>query len=74
MTDPNPSDLTYAEALDELEAILRRLEADDLDVDRLADQVSQAHRLVQLCRSKIAGARLQVEQVLVELESPADLS
>ncbi len=65
------TELPYAQALDELESILRRLDADDLDVDTLAAEVARAHQLVQLCRARIAGARLQVEQVVAALGDEA---
>ena len=43
MTDPTPvAELTYAEALAELEVILGRLEHDEPDVDRVAADVTRA--------------------------------
>ena len=52
----------------ELESILRALEDDDLDVDALAARVARAADLIRWCRSRITGARLQVEQVVSDLE------
>lgn len=65
MTDPRPvPELGYAEALAELEAILDRLEHDEPDVDRVADDVARAGELVQHCRGRIDAARLKVEEVV----------
>jgi exodeoxyribonuclease VII small subunit len=61
---------TYAEALAELEAILAELEGDDIDVDRLADQVRRAAVLIETCRERIDAARIEVTQVVADL-SPA---
>ena len=58
----------YADALDELESILRDLDDDDLDVDVLATQVARAAELIRLCRDRIGAARLQVERIVAELE------
>lgn len=57
----------YAEALEELEEILTRLERSDVDVDVLAQQVQRAAALITFCRDRIGNARLQIEQVVAEL-------
>ncbi len=59
--------LGYAEALAELESIMSELERDNVDVDRLADQVHRAAELIRLCRERIGNARLQIETVVAEL-------
>lgn len=61
--------LGYAEALAELEQILRSLESDAVDVDVLATKVQRAAALIQLCRTKISDARLHVEQVVGEIDA-----
>ena len=62
----------YAEALAELESILRELDDDQLDVDALAERVERAAHLVQLCRERVAGARLAVEEVVTDLDGVAE--
>lgn len=61
----------YAEALDELDTILRELEGSDVDVDRLADRVARAADLIALCRDRIGDARLRIDEVIADLDSPA---
>lgn len=61
----------YAEAMEELEAILDDLEDDDLDVDVLASKVERASTLIQLCRDRIGAARVQVERVVASLDETA---
>ncbi|MCU0260976.1 MAG: exodeoxyribonuclease VII small subunit [Ilumatobacteraceae bacterium] len=63
------SDPGYAAALAELDAIVRELEAADVDVDVLAERVARAAELVAVCRSRISAARLQIEQVVAELDA-----
>ena len=46
----------YADALAELDAILRELETSDVDVDRLAERVARASELIALCRDRAIGA------------------
>ena len=73
MTDPEPPALGYAEALGELEQILAELDDDQLDVDVLAARVARAAELLRICRDRVAGARLAVEQVVQSLdEGPPD--
>jgi exodeoxyribonuclease VII small subunit len=58
----------YAQALDELDAILRELEGSDVDVDRLAERVGRATELIALCRQRIQNARLRIDEVLADLD------
>lgn len=69
---PTPADeLTYLEALTELEAILDRLEHDEPDVDRVADDVARAAELVTHCRNRITTARARVQEVVSDLQPEA---
>ncbi len=58
----------YAQALSELDAILRELEDPDLDVDRLAPQLRRASTLIAFCRQRIVGARLEIEAIAQDEE------
>ncbi len=60
------TDIGYAEAVAELEQILDELEDDTVDVDVLARRVRRAAALIRVCRSRIATARTEVEQIVVE--------
>jgi exodeoxyribonuclease VII small subunit len=62
----------YAEAMAELDGILRELEGDAVDVDRLAERVARAADLIRLCRDRIGTARLQIERVVAELDRNAE--
>ena len=65
MTD---AELPYADAMDELEAILAELEREDVDIDHLAERVARATALIELCRSRIQSARLDVTRLVEGLE------
>jgi exodeoxyribonuclease VII small subunit len=67
---PNPEldKLGYADAMRELEGILAELEADDVDVDHLAERVARAAALIELCRGRIESARIDVTRIVAELE------
>lgn len=73
MTDPTPAEqLTYAEAVAELDEILDRLEHDEPDVDRVAADVARASALIAHCRERIGSARLRVDEVVGTLAAPSD--
>ena len=71
MTDePNDAnDVGYADALGELDEILRELEGSDVDVDRLAERVARAADLISLCRDRIGNARLRIDEVIADLDA-----
>ena len=58
----------YAEALDELQAILGEREGEAVDVDVLASRVARADELLTLCRERLEAAKVQVEQVVAATE------
>lgn len=64
-------DLTYSQALDELRAIHARLSSDDVDVDRLLDDVQRASELLDFCQKRITAVGEQLEQVLEDFEEPS---
>lgn len=65
MADEQPS---YADAMEELEAILAELERDDVDIDHLAERVARAAALIELCRGRIEAARVDVTRLVEGLE------
>jgi len=65
VTEPAPG---YAQALAELDAILRQLEGADVDVDQLAERVARAAELIGVCRDRISSARLKIDEVIADLD------
>jgi exodeoxyribonuclease VII small subunit len=72
-TSADLDDLGYAEAVEELEAILAELDGDEVDVDVLAERVRRAADLVQLCRRRLDAARVEVTRIVADLEAVAPL-
>lgn len=61
----------YADALRELDSILRELEGSDVDVDHLAERVARASTLIAMCREKISVAQMRIEEVTADLDALA---
>ncbi|HEX6946874.1 MAG TPA: exodeoxyribonuclease VII small subunit [Acidimicrobiia bacterium] len=59
---------SYQEALDELRAIHARLTREDVDVDRLIDDVKRAADLLAFCRERLTAVGERLEEVLEGFE------
>lgn len=68
---PAPAEIGYGDALAELEQILDEIEDDAVDVDVLATRVRRAAELLRVCRDRIAAARIEVTQIVADLEPAA---
>ena len=60
--------LSYNEAIAEIEAILEKIENEELDVDELAEKVKRVSVLLKLCRDKLLHTNEEVEKILKEME------
>lgn len=61
-------DLSYKEALDELREIHARLRGDDVDIDRLLEDVARASELLAFCRERLTSVGERLEEVLTDFE------
>jgi len=69
--------VTYNEAIQELETILRSLETDQVDVDDLTARAERSAELIRLCRHKLRHAEASLDRVfdsLDEEETPEESS
>ncbi len=57
------SDISYTEAMAEIEAILKQLQASNCDVESLATKVARASELIALCRTKLRKTESEVEKL-----------
>ena len=61
---------SFGEAMREMEVILQRIERDEVDIDGLAEELRRAAELLEVCRSKIRRAEVEVRQIVQKLEEP----
>ncbi|MBQ4224064.1 MAG: exodeoxyribonuclease VII small subunit [Prevotella sp.] len=54
----------YEQAVSELEAIVRKMENDQLDIDTLAEQLKRAKSLIQLCKDKLTKTDDEIRKIL----------
>lgn len=60
--------VTYRMAIEEIEAILKKIENQDLDVDDLGSKLKRVNELVRFCKKKLLTAEKEVEKILGEME------
>lgn len=61
-------DLTYNEAFAELDSILKLMQSDKCDIDRLAAMTRRAAELITECRRRLTVAENDLNSVLVTIE------
>lgn len=59
--DAPPLPLTYEEAMQELETLVRRLESGEMPLDQLLSGYQRGAALLQLCRDKLAAVEDQIK-------------
>ena len=60
--------LSYAEAVGNIEEILQQIETGELDVDELAEKVKQASELLKLCKGKLFQTEREIEKILKDMD------
>lgn len=60
--------MTYREAIEELETILRALETDAVDIDDLTARVERSAELIRLCRHKLRHVETSLDRVFDSLD------
>ena len=59
-------ELTYSEAIAEIEQILARLKSEQTDVDKLSAEVKRATELIAQCKARLTDAEATVKAQLSE--------
>jgi exodeoxyribonuclease VII small subunit len=60
--------LSYTEAVGNIEEILQQIETGELDVDELAEKVKQASELLKLCKGKLFQTEREIEKILKDMD------
>ena len=60
--DPEPKDISFEEALANLEEIVQRMESGDAPLDSLVQNYEKGVKLLKICRDKIEGAEMKIRE------------
>lgn len=63
MTEDNLNELSFEDALQQLENIVRELESGKIKLDDAVNAYEKAVALKQLCESKLKAAQLKIEKI-----------
>lgn len=58
--------VTYSEAIAEIEQIIERIENNEIEIDDLSKSVSRVSELLKLCKAQLKGTEEEVEKIMKE--------
>ena len=61
-------ELKYEQAMRDPEAIVRKMENNELDIDMLGAELKRAQTLIKICKDKLTKADNEVKNVLKNCE------
>ncbi|MBD5244431.1 MAG: exodeoxyribonuclease VII small subunit [Bacteroides sp.] len=61
-------DLTYNQAVAELDNILRVMQGDSCDIDKLAEYTRRATELLRECRARLTATDQELRAILADIE------
>ena len=59
-------EIKYEAAFAELQAIVRKMENDELDIDQMSEQLKRAQQLIKLCKDKLTKTDEAIKKILAE--------
>lgn len=64
----NANELTYTEAVSELEEILGLMQSEDCSIDNLSEYTARSKDLIKVCKEKLTKTDGQLKKILEEIE------
>jgi len=58
------TEISYKDAVREIEEIIRKIESGELNVDELTDKVKRASALLEICRKKLKIADEEISKII----------
>ncbi len=60
--------ISYKEAIAEIEIIVNKIENDEADVDELAGNVKRVTELIKICKEKLFKAEKEVKEIIDKID------
>lgn len=61
-------EMTYREAIAQLDTIIRSMQSDDVDIDKLSAMTRRAGELIAECRARLVATDEELRTILAELQ------
>jgi exodeoxyribonuclease VII small subunit len=58
------SEISYQDAVREIEEIIRKIESGELNVDQLTDKVKRVSLLLEICNKKLKSAEEEILKII----------
>ena len=62
-------DISYKEAITEIEEILQLIENDEMDIDDLSSKVKRVAFLIKFCKDKLHTTESEIQKVLDDIDT-----
>jgi len=56
--------ISYTEAFDELQQIVREMENADISVDELSDKIKRCTTLIKICKDKLTKTEAEIAKIM----------
>ena len=60
--------ISYNQAIKEIEKIISKIENEDLEVDSLTEYVEKAADLIKICKDKLSKTEIEIEKIIKNIE------
>lgn len=69
LQNTNVKDMTYRQAVNELDAILREMQSENCDIDKLSAMTRRATELITECRNRLTATDEELRNILGTLST-----
>jgi len=67
-------EISYSEAITELEGLVEDMEQDNINIDDLSTKVKRATELIRLCRKKLGATEAEINTIFEDFDESKDLA
>lgn len=72
ISNTSVKEMSYREAVNELDTILREMQSDNCDIDRLSAMTRRATELIAKCRNRLTATDEELRNILASLAPKAN--
>ena len=72
ISNTSVKEMSYREAVNELDTILREMQSDNCDIDRLSAMTRRATELIAECRNRLTATNEELRNILASLAPKAN--
>ena len=74
MSKKKSSEITFEEAMKELETLIESMESEEITLDALIDKYERGSELLKLCQKTLGDAELRIEKIKENNEDDLEIT